>query len=77
MDILELVDIEKEYMLVHARLQLLQKQPDPSHMRGPTSATADETIGLLVNAGMYDSAVSICRMFNMSLNPVFDGLAAR
>ena len=34
MDVLKLEDIEQEYMLVHARLRLLQKDPDPSYAIG-------------------------------------------
>ena len=33
-EVLELADIEREYILVHARLQLLQQDPDPAHMAG-------------------------------------------
>jgi hypothetical protein len=33
-DIIELEAMEKEYMLVHARLQLLTKQPNPDYMTG-------------------------------------------
>lgn len=75
-ELVELEAIEKEYMLVHARLQLLKKHPDPTHMSGPTPS-ADETVGLLVNSGLFDSAINICRLFDMSLNVVFEGLASR
>ena len=34
MDLLELGDLEKEYMLVHSRLQLIQKDADPAYMIG-------------------------------------------
>ena len=33
-ELLVLDDVEKEYLLVHARLQLLQKDPDPSRLTG-------------------------------------------
>ncbi|KAI0231198.1 nucleoporin 160 [Lamellibrachia satsuma] len=75
-ELLELEDIEREYMLVHARLQLLQKEADPAHMTGPTPP-ADETVGLLVNAGLFDSAVNICKLYKMSFTTVFEGLASR
>ena len=34
LSVLELDHLDKEYMLVHARLCLLQNDPDPSHMIG-------------------------------------------
>ena len=33
-EVLELEDLRKEYMLVNARLRLLQRDPDPAHMSG-------------------------------------------
>ena len=76
LEVLELEQIEKEYMLVHARLHLMQKDPDPSHIMGPTSS-AEETVSMLVNVGLLDCAVNICRLFKMPLTPVFEGLASR
>ena len=46
------------------------------HVVGPTPP-ADETVGLLVNAGMFDSAINICRLYEMPFTTVFDGLASR
>ena len=34
MEVLKLEDIEQEYMLVHARLQLLQSDPDSTQVVG-------------------------------------------
>ena len=34
MEVLKLEDIEQEYMLVHARLQLLQRDPDSAQIAG-------------------------------------------
>ena len=34
-------------------------------------------VGLLVNAGMYDRALTICQLFEMKLTSVFDSLALR
>lgn len=75
-EIVELHDIEKDYMLVHSRLLLLHKLPDPAHTCFATP-TPQQTVGLLVNAGMYDSAISTCKMFSLPLNAVFESLAAR
>ncbi|XP_062566399.1 nuclear pore complex protein Nup160-like isoform X5 [Saccostrea cucullata] len=76
MEVLELKDIEKEFMLVDARLQLLKHDTTNSVGSGPTPG-ADEMVGLLVNAGMYDRALTICQMFDMKLTSVFDSLALR
>lgn len=43
---------------------------------GPTPG-ADEMVGLLVNAGMYDRALTICQLFGKKLTSVFDSLALR
>ena len=45
-EVLELGAIEREYMLVHARLQLLQQDPDPAHMAG-LAATHSLTLTVL------------------------------
>lgn len=76
MEILELQDIEKEFILVDARLQLLKQDTSNSVGSGPTPG-ADEMVGLLVNAGMYDRALTICQLFGMKLTSVFDSLALR
>ena len=34
-------------------------------------------VGLLVNAGMFDRAVIICRAFDRQLHSVFENLALR
>lgn len=41
----------------------------------PLSPT--ETLVLLIQAGQYDTAFSIAKAFELSLNSIFDGLAAR
>ncbi|XP_053384862.1 nuclear pore complex protein Nup160-like isoform X2 [Mercenaria mercenaria] len=75
-EILELHDIEKEFMLVDARLRLLAKESDPTLSAGSTPG-ADEMVGLLVKAGMYDRAVIVSRAFDLPLNPVFESLTLR
>ncbi|XP_060553700.1 nuclear pore complex protein Nup160-like [Ruditapes philippinarum] len=75
-EILELHDIEKEFMLVDARLRLLVKDNDPSLSAGGTPG-ADEMVGLLVKSGMYDRAVIVSRAFDLPLNPIFESLTLR
>ncbi|XP_060078941.1 nuclear pore complex protein Nup160-like [Ylistrum balloti] len=76
MEIMELSDIEKEFMLVDARLRLIQKDTDPALSSGPTPGP-DEMVGLLVKAGMYDRAITVCQVFDMKLVTVFESLALR
>ncbi|KAL3841807.1 hypothetical protein ACJMK2_019908 [Sinanodonta woodiana] len=75
-EILEMQDIEKEYLLVDARLRLIQKDPDPALASGPTPGP-DELVGLLAKAGLYDRAVIVCRAFKFDLYTVFESLALR
>ncbi|XP_078583967.1 nuclear pore complex protein Nup160-like isoform X2 [Branchiostoma floridae x Branchiostoma japonicum] len=75
-EILELSELEKEYMVVLARLHLIQKDPDPAHATGPP-LSAEETAALLVQAGLFDNAVSLSQAFRLSLVPVFEGLASK
>ncbi|CAH1256707.1 NUP160 [Branchiostoma lanceolatum] len=75
-EILELSELEKEYMVVLARLHLIQKDPDPAHATGPP-LSAEETVALLVQAGLFDNAVSLSQAFRLSLVPVFEGLASK
>ena len=37
----------------------------------------EEIVGLLVNSGMFDRAVIICRAFDLKLQSVFENLALR
>ncbi|KAJ8402930.1 hypothetical protein AAFF_G00362440 [Aldrovandia affinis] len=72
-EILELKDLEKEYILARNRLTLAQH--DPSSAGNTGSAPVVEMVTLLVQAGLFDSALSLCKTFRLSLTPVFEGLA--
>ncbi|XP_072022544.1 nuclear pore complex protein Nup160-like [Amphiura filiformis] len=74
--VLELKEIEKEYLLVSARLKLANHEQDSSHVTG-ISLSADETLALLVQAGLFDTAVTVCKTFKLPLNSVFEGLATK
>ncbi|XP_064635378.1 nuclear pore complex protein Nup160-like isoform X2 [Lineus longissimus] len=76
MTVLELSDLEKEYLLIHARLKLLKKDCRPSHTTGPTPS-ADEMAALLTTAGLFDQAILVCLEFKLPLTVVFEGLATR
>ena len=71
-------DIEQEYALVHARLRLLQHRPDVAQLvTSQAHSTPAQTVTQLVAAEMYDTAVSICRLFALPMTSVFEGLASR
>lgn len=38
------------------------------------SASAVEMVALLVQTGLFDSALTLCRIFKLSLTPIFEGL---
>lgn len=72
-DLLELKDLEKEYILSRSRLTLAQHHPPSAAIAG--SASAVEMVALLVQTGLFDCAVTLCQTFKLPLNPVFEGLA--
>ncbi|KAK0152332.1 Nuclear pore complex protein Nup160 [Merluccius polli] len=72
-DILELGDLEKEYILARSRLTLAQHDPPSAAIAG--SASAVEMVALLVQVGLFDCALSLCQTFKLPLTPVFEGLA--
>jgi len=81
--VVTLSDLEKEYTLIHACLQLAQKSSQ-RWSRGTVlslavsvSRRADEVVGLLVDAGMFDVAVNVCQLFDIKMNVVFEHLAVR
>ena len=77
-EIVEMRDIEKQYALVHARLRLLQQNLEPTQLvTSQAYNTPAQTVTQLVNAEMFDSAVSICQLFGLPLTSVFEGLANR
>ncbi|ELW48874.1 Nuclear pore complex protein Nup160 [Tupaia chinensis] len=41
----------------------------------PRSSSAEEMVTLLVQAGLFDTAISLCQTFKLPLTPVFEGLA--
>ncbi|KAK9516046.1 hypothetical protein VZT92_024008 [Zoarces viviparus] len=71
-DILELKDLEKEYILSRSRLTLAQYHPPSAAIAG--SASAVEMVALLVQTGLFDSALSVCQTFKLNLTSVFEGI---
>ncbi|GAA6070700.1 nuclear pore complex protein Nup160 [Tachysurus ichikawai] len=72
-EILELKDLEKEYVLARCRLTLAQQDSSSAAIAG--SASAVEMVSLLVQAGLFDTVLLLCETFKLSLTPVFEGLA--
>ncbi|ERE70222.1 nuclear pore complex protein [Cricetulus griseus] len=72
-EILELEDLEKECSL--ARIRLTLARHDPSAIAIAGSSSAKEMVTLLVQAGLFDTAISLCQTFKLPLTPVFEGLA--
>ncbi|EHB11142.1 Nuclear pore complex protein Nup160 [Heterocephalus glaber] len=71
-EILELADLEKECSLAHIRLVLARHDPAAVAVAG--SSSAEEMVTLLVQAGLFDTAISLCQAFRLPLTPVFEGL---
>ncbi|XP_040265174.1 nuclear pore complex protein Nup160 [Bufo bufo] len=71
-EILELRDLEKEYILARTRLTLAQHDNSAAAIAG--SASAEEMVSLLVQVGLFDTAISLCQTFKLSLIPVFESL---
>ncbi|KAM5246977.1 nuclear pore complex protein Nup160 isoform 1-T1 [Ctenodactylus gundi] len=72
-EILELADLEKECSL--ARIRLTLARHDPSAVAVAGSSSAEDMVTLLVQAGLFDTAVALCQTFRLPLTPVFEGLA--
>ncbi|KAA0724099.1 Nuclear pore complex protein [Triplophysa tibetana] len=71
-DILELKDLERDYILARSRLTLAQQDPSSAPIAGGASSV--EMVTLLVQTGLFDTALMLCQTFNLSLTPVFEGL---
>jgi len=88
LQVIQLSDLEKHYALIHASLQLAQKtshrSSSSSHvsslsvmMMTSSSQRADELVGLLVDAGLFDVAVNICQLFDLKMDLIFEHLTVR
>jgi len=69
-------DLEKDYLLVLARLKLIQYGKNDSIALGP-GITPHETVGLLSQIGLYDMAFTVTKKFNLPLKNVFESLAGK
>uniref|UniRef100_A0A8C4JZJ2 Nucleoporin 160 n=1 Tax=Dromaius novaehollandiae TaxID=8790 RepID=A0A8C4JZJ2_DRONO len=71
-EILELEDLERECVLAQIRLTLVRHDLSTAAVAG--SSTPEETVALLVRAGLFDTAISLCQTFKLPLTPIFEGL---
>ncbi|KAL1924308.1 uncharacterized protein VTP21DRAFT_7343 [Calcarisporiella thermophila] len=74
LDIAQREDLQREYMLALARLQLVQKYPN---LRNTGALTAEESVSLYTQAGLYDYAISTALAFSVDLRGVFESLVVR
>ncbi|XP_014677930.1 PREDICTED: nuclear pore complex protein Nup160-like isoform X2 [Priapulus caudatus] len=74
--VLELADIEKEYLLLNNMLKLMMKGVDLSSIAG-RPPTPFEVVSMLCTAGMFDSAILVCEAFQLSKVSVFEALTSR
>ncbi|KAK6972555.1 nuclear pore complex protein Nup160 [Biomphalaria glabrata] len=72
--ILELADLEKDYLLLDARLRLIRNEGDSPLISGPMPSK-EEMVSLLCSAGLYDLAVSVTRAFALSPEPILSSLS--
>lgn len=75
-EVLGLEDIRREYNLVQARLEYAQKQRNSSNLM-VSPLTPEETVALLLNASLFDSAIRLSESFSLSLIPVFEVMTYR
>ncbi|NXF12677.1 NU160 protein, partial [Smithornis capensis] len=71
-EILELEDLERECLLARIRLTLVEHDVSAAAVAG--NSTPEETVSLLVQAGLFDSAITLCQTFKLPLTPIFEGL---
>uniref|UniRef100_A0A672U633 Nucleoporin 160 n=1 Tax=Strigops habroptila TaxID=2489341 RepID=A0A672U633_STRHB len=71
-EILELEDLERECVLSRIRLTLVQHDLSTAAVAG--NSTPEETVALLVRAGLFDTAITLCQTFKLPLTPIFEGL---
>jgi len=74
--IVELSDLEKEYLLVVARLNLLQFDKNASTVIAPNLSPM-EILPLLSQAGLFDRAFAVAIAFKIDLSSIFEGIAAK
>ena len=73
LQVLEMVEIQKEFQLVCARLKLANRSSD---LAGPGLSPA-ETVALLVNANLFEDAVNLAKSFDLDPRNILEGLTGK
>ncbi|RUS77937.1 hypothetical protein EGW08_014311 [Elysia chlorotica] len=76
LEILELADLQRNYLLLDVRLRLIRNQPDSALVSGPMPSP-EEILSLLCTAGLYDMAVSVTLTFSLQRETVLASIALR
>ncbi|OTF76913.1 nuclear pore complex protein Nup160-like protein [Euroglyphus maynei] len=77
--IIEIVDVDellREYVLIDARLKLLERNPK-EYAIASSLLSPDETVILCTNASLYEQSFKISELFSLPLEPIFDGMASK
>lgn len=74
--VIEMADIEREYLLLSARKKLVMFDTEYSLLAG-SPLSVDETVASLVRGGLFDCAIEVCQSFRVPLNAVFESLASK
>lgn len=69
-------ELWREYELVNARLRLLARNPK-EYAIASTLLSPEETVTFCVDACLYDAAFRISTLFDLPLEPVFNGMASK
>nr|CAD7452802.1 unnamed protein product [Timema tahoe] len=73
-EVLEVADVRREYQLVKARIELIKHSP--KHATTGSRLSPSELVAVLTNVGLYTTALTICRLFKLRYEPVFEGLTS-
>lgn len=69
-------ELLSEFELVNARLRLLQRDPK-EYAIASTILSPDETVTLCIDACLYEQALRVSKLFNLSLEPIFNGMTSK
>ncbi|KAF7387510.1 hypothetical protein HZH68_013187 [Vespula germanica] len=73
-EVLELIDIKKEYYVVDAKLKL-SKMKSETHI--VAHASPSELNVILSSIGLYTTALHLCDVFNLPKNSIFESLTSQ
>lgn len=77
--IIEIVDVDellREHELINARIKLLERNAK-EYAIAATPLCPDEIVILLVSASLYEQAFKISELFDLRLEPIFDGMTSK